>query len=221
MARPRRLGLLGPILVIVGALVAAAGTWYMVRARPEAGDVIDTITLDANAKLVIRAERGGNRSFVELHEHGKLKWQALIPPYAGAAGRRAVAWSDRAITVRVDRESGRAEVFAFSRSTSSKLGALRLAQAHEPIRIHREGPITLTDHVRSYELIGGAGWNELIAIDLASGEGVWRAVLGATPIRAGGAEAGKVWLEQGDTRRWFDAATGREDTPVRPSNPRE
>ena len=217
MAGPkrRRLGLLGPIIVLVGAIAAGLGTWYMVAARPEPGDVIDTIALDPNAKLVIRGERGGKRSFVELHEGGKLKWQALIPPYAGEPGRPAVAWSDSAVTVRVDRDSGRAEVFAFSRSTASKLGALRLAQAHEPIRIHRDGPITFTDHQRSYELVGGADWHEMIAIDLTSGEGVWRAVLGKTPIRAGGVEAGKVWIEQGEMRRSFDAATGREDTAAK------
>lgn len=208
----RRLGLLGPIIVLVGAAVAGVAVWYMVKARPEAGDVVDTIAIEPNAKLVIRAEAGGGkRSFIELHERGALKWQALIPPYAGAPGRPAVAWNDKAITVRVDRDSGRAEVFAFQRATAAKLGALRLAQTKEPIRIHAHGPITLTDHLRSYELVGGADWNELIAIDLATGEGVWRAELGKTPIATGGIENGRVWLEQGGQRRRFDAVTGRED----------
>jgi hypothetical protein len=205
----RRLGWLGPIIVLVGAIVAGLGTWYMVTARPKAGDVIDRIPI-TKGEIVIRAEQGGTRSFVELHENGALKWQAMIPTYAGAPGRRAVAWNDKAITVRVDRNRGRAEVFAFARATSSKLGALRLAQNHEPIRMHAEGPITLTDHVRAYELVGGADWHELIAVDLATGEGAWRAVLGKSPITAGGVEDGKVWLEQAGKRRWFDTATGRE-----------
>jgi hypothetical protein len=210
MVKRRRLGWLGPIIVLVGAIVAGLASWYTATARPKAGAVIDRIAID-NGEIVIRAEQGGKRSFVELHEKGALKWQALIPTYAGAPGRRAVAWNDRAITVRVDREHGRAEVFAFARATSSKLGALRLAQTHEPIRIHAEGPITLTDHVRSYELVGGSDWHELIAIDLESGEGVWRAVLGKEPITAGGVEHGQVWIEQAGKRRSFNPATGREE----------
>ncbi len=213
-----RLGLLGPIIVIVGAIAAGVAAWYMVTARPKAGEVIDRIAIDRSGEIVIRREEGGSRSFIELHENGALKWQALIPPYAGAPGRRAVAWNDRAITVRVDRESGRAEVFAFSRSTSSKLGALRLAQAHEPIHIHAEGPITLTDHVRSYELVGGADWHELIAIDLNTGEGVWRTVLGKAPITAAGVEGEKIWVEQQGKKRWLDAATGREEVATQPVN---
>jgi hypothetical protein len=206
----RKLGLLGPILVLVGALVAAVGTWYVITARPEAGDVIDTFAIGDGAKVIVRAEKGGKRSFIELHEQGALKWQALIPRYAGAPGRPGVAWNDRAVTVRVDRDGGRAEVFAFSRSTAARLGALRLAQAHEPIRIHPQGPITLTDHVRSYELVGGADWHELIAIDLATGEGAWKAELGKLPVTAAGVAGGVVWIEQAGARRSFDAKTGRE-----------
>jgi hypothetical protein len=210
MAKRRRLGLLGPILVLVGAAVAGLGTWYTITARPKAGDVIDTFVIDPNAKIVLRAEQGGKRSFIELHENGQLKWQALIPRYAGAPGRPGVAWSDRAITVRVDRDGGRAEVFAFARATSSKLGALRLAQTKEPIHIHAEGPITLSDHVRSYEVVGGADWHELIAIDLGTGEGVWKAELGKAPITAGGVDGASVWLDQAGKRRAFDGKTGRE-----------
>jgi hypothetical protein len=206
----KRLGLLGPILVIVGAAVAGLAAWYMVTARPKAGAVVDTFAIDPSTEIVIRGEDGGSRSFVELHEKGALKWQALIPRYAGAPGRPAVAWGEKAITVRVDRDGGRAEVFAFARSNASKLGALRLAQAHEPIHIHAEGPITLTDHVRSYELVGGRDWHELIAIDLSTGEGVWKADLGKAPITAGGVQAGTVWLEQAGKRRVFDARSGRE-----------
>ena len=171
--------------------------------------MIDTFVIGDNAKVVVRAEKGGPRSFVELYEQGTLKWQALIPRYAGAPGRPGVAWSDDAVTVRVDRDGGRAEVFAFARKNSSRLGALRLAQAHEPIHIHAEGPITLTDHVRSYELVGGADWHELIAIDLTTGRCAWKADLGKDPITAGGIEGSTVWLEQTGKRRNFDAKTRR------------
>jgi len=214
----RRLGLLGPIIVIAGAAIAGLATWYMMTARPKAGAVIDTFAIDPDTQIVVRGEDGGKRSFIELHAQGALKWQALIPRYAGAPGRPAVAWSDKAITVRVDRDGGRAEVFAFARSNASKLGALRLAQAHEPIRIHAQGPITLTDHVRSYELVGGADWYELIAIDLSTGEGAWKAELGKAPITAGGIAGEKVWLEQAGTRRSFDVRTGSEQPVTKPVN---
>lgn len=210
MAKRSRLGLLGPIIVLIGAAAAGVAIWYMTIARPKPGAVIDTFVLDPQTKIVVRGEDGGDRSFIELHENGALKWQALIPTYAGSPGRPAVAWSDRAVTVRVDRAGGRAEVFAFTRENASKLGMLRLAQAKEPIHVQPEGPITLTDHVRSYELVGGPDWHEMIAIDLATGEGAWKADLGKAPITAGGVTAGQVWLEQAGTRHWFDAQTGRE-----------
>lgn len=211
MATRTRLGLLGPIIVLIGAAAAGVAVWYMMVARPKPGAVIDAFVVDPQTKIVVRGEDGGDRSFIELHENGALKWQALIPKYAGAPGRPAVAWSDRAVTVRVDREGGRAEVFAFSRANASKLGMLRLAQAKEPIHVQPEGPITLSDHVRSFELVGGPDWHELIAIDLATGEGAWEADLGKAPITDGGVEGGRVWLVQAGQRRWFDAATGREE----------
>jgi hypothetical protein len=204
------LGWLGPIIVIVGAAVAGVAIWYMTTARPKAGDVFDTIAIGDDAKVVIRREDGGSRSFLELHEKGALKWQALIPPYAGAPGRPAIAWNDRAITVRVDRGSGRAEVFAFSRAKSNKIGALRLAQDREPIRIHASGPITLTDHRRSFEIVVARDGVLLIAIDLESGEGAWNTELGKTPVDRAGVEGATVWVEQAGKRRVFDAATGRE-----------
>ncbi len=215
MAKRSRLGLLGPILALIGVAAAGVAVWYMTIARPKPGAVIDTFVVDPQTKIVVRAEDGGDRSFIELHEHGALKWQALIPTYAGAPGRPAVAWGDLAVTVRVQR-GGRAEVFAFTRTDANKLGMLRLAQAKEPIHVQPEGPLTLTDHVRSYELVGGADWHDLIAIDLASGKGVWSAELGKTPITAGGVEGARVWVEQAGQRRWFDAATGREVPVTQP-----
>src|SRR5687768_6219306 len=207
--RKRLLGWLGPIIVIVGAAIAALGSWYVLRAKPVAGEVIDTIVIGPGAKLVVRAEQGGSNGFLELHEANALKWRAYIPRYAGAPDRPAVAWSDRAVTVRVTR-SGRAEVFAFARAKGHKLGMLRLAQVKEPIQIHAQGPITLTDHVRSFEIVTGADWGYLIASDLATGEGAWQVELWKGPIPKAGVEAGRVWIEQAGKQRFFDAKTGRE-----------
>ena len=208
--RARLLGWLGPMIVLVGAAIAGLGVWYVLRAKPVVGDVIDTIEIGSGAKLVVRAEKSGKNGFLELHEAGALKWRAYIPRYAGAPGRPAVAWSDRAVTVRVDRDGGRAEVFAFARGKGHKLGMLRLAQIKEPIQIHAHGPITLTDHVRSFEIVTGKDWGYLIAIDLESGEGAWQAELGKAPIGNAGVEPGRVWVEQAGKQRFFDAKTGRE-----------
>lgn len=206
---PRWLGYLGPAIVIVGAAVAGLALWYMQHARPKVGAVIDTLSIDATHSIVVRAESGGDRSFVELHEGDVVKWQALIPHYAGAPGRPGIAWSDMAVTVRVERDT-RAEVFAFLRSNAVKLGGLRLAPEHEPIKTQAQGPITLTDHERSYEIVGGRGWNQIIAIDLHTGTGVWKVDLGPDPIRAAGVDDRGVWLEQGPKRRVLAPATGVE-----------
>lgn len=210
-----RLGLLGPAIVLVGAAVAGVGAWYVVHARPEPGDVLDTIAAPEageGATLVVRGERGGDRSFLELHATSpsgdQVVWQGLIPHYAGARGRPALAWSRDVVTVRVERD-GRAEVFAFSMRDAAKLGAFRLATEHEPITTPPTGPITLTDHVRAYEFVGGTDWHQLIGVDLTTGKGVWKVELGPAPVTNAGIEGGSVWVQQLDQRRRFDASTGR------------
>ena len=162
------------------------------------------------AKVVVRAEEGGDRSFIELHEGGALKWQALIPPYAGRVGAPGIGWSDIAVSVRVVRD-GKAEVFAFARLDATKLGGLHLAKEHGAIRHPAPGPVTLTDQVRAYELVAGDGWTQLVAIDLRLGTILWKQELGPTPVEGGGVEAGAVWIEQAGRRRWFLVFDGRED----------
>ncbi len=206
-----RLGWLGPVIVLVGAAVAGLAIWFMQSVRPEAGAIIDIVQIDAQRSIVLREELKSDRSFIELHDGPELKWQALIPHYAGAKGRPAVAWSDRAITVRVER-GGRAEVFAFARDTAAKLSAYRIAVEHEPIKTQPQGPITLTDHDRAYELVGGPDWHEIVAVDIIKGGGVWKAELGREPVTAAGVSAGQVWVEQTGRRRTFDAVTGSETT---------
>lgn len=204
-----RLGWLGPAIVLFGAAVAGLAIWFMQSVRPVAGEVIDTVQMDANRALVLRKELKSDRSFIELHDGRELKWQALIPHYAGSKGRPAVAWSERAVTVRVERD-GRAEVFAFALNNSAKLGAYRIAVDHEPITTQPQGPITLSDHDRAYELVGGPDWHEVVAVDILKGGGVWKAELGREPVSAAGVESGQVWIEQAGKRRRFDATTGRE-----------
>jgi hypothetical protein len=218
-----RLGWLGPAIVAVGAAIAAVGVWYMVRARPVAGAVIDAIAIDGTRKLVVRAEERpkqrperGERAFVELREGEHVVWQALVPQYGGRRGAPGIAWSEHAVSVRVVRD-GHAEIFGLAMRDASKLGGMRLAPDRGPIvdpGVETSGPVTLTDHVRSYEVVAGAGWNQLVAIDLGSGHALWVRELGPIQVKAGGVGAGGVWIDQGAGPHWFVASTGNDRGPA-------
>jgi outer membrane protein assembly factor BamB len=209
MARKRRLGWIGIAIVITGALVALVGLYVLLANRPQVGDVIDTIAIDGERSLVIRGEAGGERNFVELVEQGEPKWRALVPPYAGRPGAPGIAWGKGAITVRVIRD-GRAEVFALAMTNASKLGGFKLAPGKGNVVKQTTGPVTLTDHERAYEVVAGAGWVELVAIDLATGEALWRQDLGERPVDAAKIEDGAIWIEQAGRRRGFGLVTGAE-----------
>jgi hypothetical protein len=208
-----RIGWIGIAIVGTGAAVAGLGGWYMVHARPQPGAVIDTISIGSGASLVIRNEANdGERSFVELHDGDTVKWQALIPHYVGTHARPAIAWSPTSVTLRVQR-GPRSEVFALAMNTSLKLGGFRLAPEHEPNHTPDRGPITLTDHERSYELIGGDGWHQIVSVDLRTGDALWKVDLGDGPITDGGVSGGAVWVVQHGAKRSFDAHTGSELNP--------
>lgn len=210
----RRLGWIGPVIVAVGAAVAVLGAWYVVHARPEAGATIDAVVVDAKRMLIVRAEAGGNgdRAFIELRDGNELRWQALIPRYAGRPNAHGIAWSDTAISVRVIRD-GHAEIFALAAHDASKLATLRLAPEHpDPVVVDAPGPVSLTDHVRSYELVTGKDWHQLVALDLRTGKGVWSRELGPDPISGGGLFGDFVWVRQGQAPRLFHLATGEPAT---------
>lgn len=207
------LGWLGPAIVIVGAAVAAVGVWYMVHARPVAGEVVDTIAIEGPRTLVVRGERGGERAFVELRDGDAVVWQALVPRYGGRRGVSGVAWSPGAVSIRVIRD-GRAELFALAMSDGHKLGSIRLAPDHGPIAEAPPGPVTLTDHVRTYEVVSGPDWHQLVAIDLMSGHALWARELGPAPVQAGGVADGRVWVDQGAGPHGFAALTGEDRVSV-------
>jgi len=201
---------LGIIVVASGAAIAAAMIWFIIHVRPTPGAELDRIKVAPDVEAVIRAEQGTDeRDFLELWEHGKMKWQALIPRYAGSPGRPAIAYGPTAITVRVARD-GHAEVFAFSTQSAEKIGGYRIAAEHEPIATHPDGPITMTDHVRAYEIAAGPGWHQIAAIDLATGKGQWKRELGGAPITDGGVDTSGVWLVQDGKRHLFDPLTGAD-----------
>ena len=208
-AKKTHLGWLGPAIVLVGIAASIVAVWYMRKSRPVPGETLDTISVDGKRSFVVRKDaEDPRRSFLELRDGDTVKWQALIPRYAGEKGRPAIAWSDNIVTVRVERD-GRMEVFAFTMKSSEKVGALRLAPEHEPLALQKTGPITLTDHKRSYEVVSGPGWAQVVAIELDRGQGVWKTDLGPEPIRDGGIEDDKLWLDQGGKRKLFDLGSGR------------
>jgi outer membrane protein assembly factor BamB len=209
MAQPR-LGWLGPAIVLIGAVIAAAGVGFMVYVRPAPGEVIDTFAIDDHRALVVRKEAEGERSFIELRDRDRVMWQALVPRYAGRAGNPGIAWTPTTVSVRVVRD-GRAELFAFALHDASKLGGLHLAREHGPIAEDLAGPITLTDHARSFELVSGPDWHQLVAVDLSTGRALWSRELGGAKVRAAGVGSGAVWVDQGsNSRQCFGILTGAE-----------
>ena len=223
VGRRRRLGWLGPAIVMIGVAVALLGLWLVIAGRANPGAVIDTIAIDSQTSLVVRAEEGGDRNFVELHvrtgDEDKLVWQALVPPYGGRPGASGIAWSNKAVTVRVIR-NGRAEIFALAAHDASKLGGFKLAPGKTAVVKQTAGPVTLTDHVRSYEIVEGRDWHQLVAIDLATGEGLWKQDLGPAPIEDAGIEGGTVWIRQPSSKRGFRVLDGSEESiRVRSPNP--
>jgi outer membrane protein assembly factor BamB len=177
--------------------------------KPKAGAVIDTIKVDPNHALVVRGEDGGERNFVELREGDRVLWQAITPAYAGRPGAPGIAWNDIAVSVRVIRD-GRAEVFAIARTNGSKLGGFKLAPGKGSVTKQTVGPVTLTDHVRSYEVVSGVGWSQLVAIDLGTGEPRWKQDFDGGLIEAGGVDGEYVWIRQGGRTRRFRATDGSE-----------
>jgi hypothetical protein len=211
IARRRRLGWLGPAIVGLGAAIAAVGVYLILVGRPVAGVVIDRIELGDGRTFVIRSEVDGERDFVELmRADGELAWRALIPPYAGRPGAPGIAWGHGTVTVRVIRD-GRAEVFALALGNAAKLGGFKLAPGKGPVVKQAVGPVTLTDHVRAYEFVGGADWNQLTAIDLATGEALWKQDLGAAPVTAATIESTDprlLTVTQGQVVQHFEVVTG-------------
>jgi len=216
MTARRRLGWLGPAIVIVGLAAGAVMIWFMVRSRPTAGEVIDTFQIDPQATIIVRHEAGGGeRSFVEVRVGDEVQWQAMVPHYAGKKGVPALAWSEASLAIRVVRDK-RAEIFAVALRDGTKLGAMHLGTEHGEIDPDAPGPITLTDHLRSYEIVSGDGWHQLVGVDLRLGIALWKKELGPLPVTDGGVEGGLVWVVQGGNRRYFRVFSGAEDATVTP-----
>ena len=189
-----RLGWLGPAIVLLGLAVGGVAVWYMVTAKPKPGVVVDTVVIDPTAKFVVKSVVGEpDKNFVELLADGGVRWQALVPQYAGGPGRPGIAWNKGAVIVRVIRNK-RAEVFALSMTDAKKLGGFRLAPNHGEILLSGAdtGPIVVSDFIRAYQIVRGPDWNQLVGIDIDSGKGLWRVELGATPVTEAGIRGGEL-----------------------------
>jgi len=206
-----RLPWLGPGIVVVGAGVAALGIWYWHHAQPVVGAKIDTIPVDAHSEFVVYAEAGGgDRDFVELHVGDELRWQALVPHYEGRPGAPGLAWNRNVVSVRVNRD-GREELFVLSVEDATKVGGVRLAVDHEPIPLQTAANstmVTLTDHNRTYELVAGGAWHQLVAVDLSSGTGVWKLELGKSAITGAQLSGNSLIIDQGDKRTIVNTTDG-------------
>ena len=196
----KKLGWLGPAIVGLGLVVGGAGVWYMIAAKPTPGDVVDEIPVEGTTKLVVRAEKGGDRSFLELMDGDDVRWSALVPHYAGGPERHGVAWGQNVATIRVERD-GHQEIWVFGMKDSVKLADLRLGVEHEPIQSQAQttNPLTLTDHNRTYEIVGGKdpkgkAWQLMTAIDL-SGKALWKVELGPEKITLATLSGGRITLD--------------------------
>lgn len=223
----RRLGFLGPSLVLLGAAVAAFGAWWMVHARASATAYLDVVALDDHTALAVRGERSTTRAFVELHrlagDEPRVQWQALVPRYAGRPGTPGLAASRQAISVRVVRD-GRAELFGLSMRNAAKLGGLHLARERPQRASGNTLPaaVTLFDGVASFELVGSEeppAWAAVAAIELDTGRERWHRELGAEPVEAMWLAGDTLWLRQAGQVRGLAVADGAPRAAPAPAPP--
>jgi hypothetical protein len=186
---------LAPLLLGLGVAIGSLGVWYAVHARPTAGDYYEVFALDARTAVALRREVGSDRSFVELVELGRgVRWQALIPPYAGRPDAPGIAASQVAITVRVRRD-GKDELWALSTEDADKLGQVELRSGDARAGARAPGVVTVADHVQSFELVGDATHATAVtAILLAEGRAQWRVDLGADGVANAWLDGRALWI---------------------------
>lgn len=208
--RPRRVSgrVLTAAVMTLGIAVGALGVWWMSRSRPSAGDYVDVLALGGDAAVVVRHERGGTRSFVDLIDGGAARWSALVPRYADPPAGVGLSASAEAVTVRVVR-GGLPEVFALSARDAAKLGGIHLAAERAPHPTGYTVPrvTTVMAGTDSVEVIGDdPAWAELIAI--RSGKPAWRQALGAGRVERVAIEGDRVLVWRDGAALRLDRSTG-------------
>lgn len=202
MARGRSGTIIVAIVLALGIGVGSLGAWWVVKARPRPGAIIDALAIPDGA-VVVRHERSSERSFVELYDRDRLRWRAMVPPYAGAPGRPALAYSRRSVIVRTLR-GGKPYVFAFDTAGGAKIDSFPLDGDN------LTGLATVSSGGRhAAEIVGQPGGGALvIGVDLDARGLTWRAPLTWQPTAAW--FAGETLVVDGgaDRRAAFAAATG-------------
>lgn len=204
------------VVLTLGVGLGALGSWWLVRSRPVPGDFVDAIALPDGGAVVIRRERGSNRTMVEVHDRTHMRWRALVPTYAGAVGTAAVAASPSVVTVRVTRD-GHPLVFAFDTVHGSKVDSFDLADG-EPPDGHGytlPGLATVVSGEWSIEVVtrpgGGA---RLYALALDEHRLVWKADVAGTPTAVWFGSGGQVRARlDGGTELAWDLLTGAPGEP--------
>lgn len=213
---------LAPALLTLGVAGGALGVWYMMHAHPRAGAYYEVFAIDDHLAVALRAEEGSERSFVELVDRGRgVRWQALIPEYAGRADAPGIAASPTAITVRVRRD-GKDELWALSTEDADKLGQVGLLAGAARAGAKPPAAITVSDATQSFELVGDATHSTAItAIQLADGHAQWRVDLGADDVAGAWLGPDALWIRTTAGKiRGLARATGAEAGGAAPPEPK-
>jgi hypothetical protein len=209
---------LAPTLLAAGVAIGAFGVWFMMHARPTPGAYYEVFAMDDRRAVALRHEDGSERSFVELVEIGRgVRWQALIPPYAGRPSAPGIAASPTAITVRVRRE-GKDWVWALSTDDDDKLGEVELIEGGPRAGAHPPAVVTVSDATQSFEFTGDdAHSTSVTAIQLAQGHPQWRLELSDDVASAWLCAPGLCVATPDGTQVVLDRATGaRLQTTAQP-----
>lgn len=222
IAKPRRASgrWLAPTVLALGVAIGGLGVWFMLHARPTEDDYYEVFALDDHTAVALRHERGSARSFLELVELGRgVRWQALIPPYAGRPGAIAIAASPTAITVRVKRD-GKDELWALSTEDSEKLGQVQLLPGAPRAGAKPPAVITVSDLQQSFELVGDdAHATAVTAIHLADGVAQWHVDVGDA-VQAAWLDPRALWVRTANGQvRGLSRDTGAPIADAAPAEP--
>jgi outer membrane protein assembly factor BamB len=183
------------IAFLVLAAIGTVGGWLALRQHPKPTVIVDVLNLDGERAVVVRAVQDTRvRSFISLFERERgERWGALIPGYAGAGARGAVAATADVVFVRGS-SSGQAAFFAFSGQTGQKLGRIEpflgVHESSDTGFVLPRAP-SLFDRGQVFEVLGVPGqWLSVLAFSVHDGTLTWR-----TDLDPGAVEQSvRVWL---------------------------
>jgi hypothetical protein len=200
--------------VIVGLAAGGVGIWFMRRAQPEPGAPIDTIRdeRDHYTVTVVREAHSDHAFLQWKDDRSGDHWEALIPPYAGAPGKVAVATSATAVSVRIVRD--RPELWVFATDDATKLGSISLdgyaPGGWDAKAAPRSTVVTAGDNLHGFEVIDGKTGTAIVAIDLSRGSVLWHREFPG-PIRELRIRPdGRIEVASSDHPLVLDPLTGRE-----------